>query len=526
MALARYFRKNALALSQVLEGGSYEQFEEVLSKQVIGIAFDNTVETYGGRVLVDMAIRLICRLYPSISIIPIGNVHPHFVEECHSKAIAINGRIEITDATPDITLVIGRSSLTELVAGAVRYYIGCNNWEVLFSDQQAVGCISNDQPFAAGIAACIGAANVFRKVFEAWLPNVSIDSDVRLPLTAETTEKPTQDIGHIALAGLGAIGNGVLWALSHLQNVRGTVELIDHQQLEDTNLQRYVMCMENDEGKPKTEIAEACLSISGIKGLQRTQTWQSYVSTVSHWKDEVVLTALDSAKDRMEVQSSLPKYILNGFTDRGLLGISTHADFVVQPCLSCLYLPQGKVKHRSVRIAEELGIPEREEIVRQFLHYGKGVDEELLSWIATANDVAPERIAQFLGWPLENFYHRFVCGGILLEMQGAGRKNTIEAPLAFQSAWAGILLATELFLWKTDRKKIFHEVKHFYPLKAIDAPFNPYVHTIDKDSSGRCVCNDQYFLSAYKEKWDKQDKTDGLETIYTAETITVEVLDK
>ena len=65
--------------------------------------------------------------------------------------------------------------------------------------------------------------------------------------------------------------------------------------------------------------------------------------------------------------------------------------------------------------------------------------------------VQPDELARFADLQLRELYTDAICGGALLAMGGSpGGLERAEAPLAFQSALAGVLLAAELVIDATD----------------------------------------------------------------------------
>jgi hypothetical protein len=94
-----------------------------------------------------------------------------------------------------------------------------------------------------------------------------------------------------------------------------------------------------------------------------------------------------------------------------------------------------------------------------------------------------------------------------LSSNGPGSAANVDAPLAFQSAMAGILLgarvvADALNLLDTSLK----QQSHIYPLNPI-GEFNPYNHNLQKDATGNCLCADDVFVKRYKSKWLMNEKT-------------------
>jgi molybdopterin/thiamine biosynthesis adenylyltransferase len=292
-----------------------------------------------------------------------------------------------------------------------------------------------------------------------------------------------------------------------LKGVAGTVHVIDEQLISLSNLQRYILTTESDEGRIKVELGAQHFEESIIKVEPYPRDWKNYCAHLNHQIPEVIITALDSANDRITVQAALPKTILNGFTEEGLLGVSRHWNFLGEACLACMYLPSRPKLSRAMEVAQNLGIVNSERTVREYLYYNRDVDASLLKLISDANGIPMEQLSNFVGTPMSEFYSNFVCGGIFLKLKGDSKvEQKIEAPLAFQSAFAGILLASELFLWRAGyRKEAFANVTHFYPLLAINSTSNPYHHSLAKDVTGRCLCSDADFRSVYQTKWSAKD---------------------
>ena len=68
MALADYFHRDALAISQVLHGFETDAFVGRLEGVKVAIAFgEEAASNCDGRDLLDLSVRLAARLYPSLT---------------------------------------------------------------------------------------------------------------------------------------------------------------------------------------------------------------------------------------------------------------------------------------------------------------------------------------------------------------------------------------------------------------------------------------------------------------------------
>ncbi|XSC48385.1 ThiF family adenylyltransferase [Bradyrhizobium sp. RDT10] len=152
------------------------------------------------------------------------------------------------------------------------------------------------------------------------------------------------DIGETHLVGLGAIGNGAIWALARTASLKGSLRLVDHEEVDLSNLQRYVLAGQCDVGSPKVDLARAALADTVLEVSAHCAKWDVYASDRNDWMFERVAVALDNAPDRIAVQGALPKWIVNAWTQELDLGVSRHGFDDGRACLACLYLPHGKIK--------------------------------------------------------------------------------------------------------------------------------------------------------------------------------------
>lgn len=510
MALAEYFSKNLLALSQVLNKGNSTQFQTILNTTIIGIAFNGDVKKHEGEAALDLTVRLIARLYPKINFIDLDGYDSALISKLTKLALSINSKIEIVKGEPTLLIVIGSKEAERKITQGPIYYIGSDNWLAKFSIENPVQIGDSKNPLGAGIAACIGVANIFRFIFSDFLNSPEHDEDVCLSLVSldidNTNPDPktkSLDLGDIQLAGFGAIGNGFVWALSKSPWLKGILTIVEPQTLELSNLQRYVLAEERHVNKSKLNIAEEALKGSKIKLVQKQMNWAQYLNQDNSWDNGTVIVAIDNAEDRIGIQASLPQEIINAYTENNVIGISRHPDFVSKPCLVCLYMPSGKRKSYSQEVSDNLNLPQLERQIRDYIFYNKVADDQLLGWVSEANKIDFSELVKFKGIPVQEFYSRVVCGGTLMQLRNEeGLVEHIEAPLAFQSAMAGILQLAELVIQKAGfRKKQLDNISQFYPLSPVKSGSNPYNHSFPKDNSGRCICGDKDFINEYQNKW-------------------------
>jgi hypothetical protein len=502
MALAEYFSRNTVAVAQIISGFDEAAFVNAVSKSVMGIAFGSDVATSAeGRHLADMAVRLLARMYPTLVI---QAANEQLARDLARLAIQINPNIEISrDAEPTKLIAIG-TALPPILNPTRVIYAGSDGWDARLSETrpQAVGSSSN--PFGAGAAAALACSRAFNDTFGPQPERTLFSTDVVLstlegnasatmaPIDLRDLHLPDQTV----LVGLGAIGNGVIWALSR-SDVSGDLTLVDHEVIELSNLQRYVLALRSDEGRTKSEHLAASATAS-LRLRAFPQDWATFVAANGYvWNQAII--ALDSARDRRLVQASLPRMAVNGWTQPGDLGVSEHGRFGGPgACVSCLYLAAGVVPSEDVLVAQALGVPERLMDVRTLLYLQQPAPDELLDLIAARLGLEASVVERFRGVPIRRLYVEGICGGALIPPAASTTPRDLHVPVAHQSALAGILLAAAAIRQAARPRPETTAVTRIDVTK----PLGSYL-TQDALADERqiCICRDPEYVAAYEAKY-------------------------
>ena len=502
MALAEYFPRDALAISQVLQGFQTDAFTEKLEGVRVTIAFGAEAATSrDGRELLDLSVRLAARLYPSLrfATVPAGD---GFADELIALAAGINPNIEASKTgAANVALLIGADAPA---VDAPTIYAGCEGWVAKVGTDGPYKTSDQGNPFGAGFAACLAAANLFRFLFLSDGTNL-LDADTSFPpdaasfpsLAASALTDP------LVLVGVGAVGNSAAWALARTP-LTGQIYLVDPQVVELGNLQRYVLCARSDEGGIKVDIAGKEFG-GALKALPHQGTWTSFLRANGYmW--ERVLVALDSAHERRAVQGSLPRWIANAWTQKGDLGASSHCFLGQDACLACLYLPTQETKSQDHIVAEGLKIPQFQTQVRFLLGNGQPTGKEICHAVATAWSIPTGKLDPYVHKPIRELWVQGICGDGIIPLGGAGAApRELEVPLAFQSALAGMLLAAEgvcdVLTDGARRKTLVRRLDVLRPLG--DTSPQPAL----KAGSGSCICEDPDFVAAYRAKYEAEAET-------------------
>src|SRR2546426_52287 len=359
MALAPFFEKNAIAAAQLLRGYDKESFARALTDRVPEIVFDKSVAASSmARLLTELLVNLLARLYPTIRLTPLDDRARTYEQDLVKLTTSINPAIEFASASgQSLRLVVGRTAGAE-DAQERTLFVGAAGWTGLLSRKGPVPTAEVANPFGAGMAVCLAAANAFRHTFREQLDRAELDGEVAVSCAGivperEAPSSPEFHIGTTQLVGAGAVGQGVLWALRHL-NVRGVLEVIDPEHVELSNVQRYVLTQVGDVGNPKIAFAE---SVSGLEVRGHRCSWGEFLARAGCRALDRVLVAVDSAEARCAVQAALPRRVLNAWTQPLNLGVSRHSFDDHNACLMCLYFPKRDTKNRDERIREALRLP-------------------------------------------------------------------------------------------------------------------------------------------------------------------------
>jgi len=494
MALADYYGRSALAASQILAGFDEQRIRAVLESARVGLAIGtDAAECNEGHNIVDLLIRLLARLYPTLVIRnEIGA--QHVADRARSLAISINPSIDFA-CDPTVEIAIG----TRLppTRDCPRIFVGSDNWQAFVSNKEPRTLGSSGNPFGSGTAASLGAANVFRWIFQRGEASLDTDSTFSVledaPLSKDSRLEGS--LGDIVLVGAGAIGNAAAWALARVP-MDGVLHAVDHESIDLGNLQRYALTDRSDEGKLKTEVLARYFN-GKVRLEPHSQVFASFVASKGY-KWQRMLLGLDSARDRRAAQASLPEWIANAWTQPGDLGVSTH-DFLEGACVACLYLPVQALDNEDALIASTLGIRGKLMQIRTLLYSGLGVPRDLLEAISAARSIAIERLLPFEGRPIRDLYVEGFCGGAVIPIGDAGSpRQEVHVPLAHQSALAGILLASAVVRKALGLTRTGTEVTRLNILQ----PVSLYAtQPAAKDPRGICICQDNDYREAYKRKY-------------------------
>ena len=495
MALADYYARGALAASQVMAGFDEQRVRAALEDVRVGVAIGtDAAGSPEGRALVDLLIRLLARLYPTL-VVRCEAIDQSTAVDAMSLARRINPKVEFA-SVPTVEVAIG--TIRSGGGGWPRIFVGSAGWNATLATTSPRPVGASENPLGAGVAACLASANLFRLVFLG--EKAHMDRDITFSVLEGESRHGGDpalrgSLGEVVLVGAGAIGNGAAWALSRLP-MNGVLHLVDEEAIDLGNLQRYVLCERHDENRTKVEALSPYFT-GELRGVGHAQDLASFVATNGYTWPRMLL-GLDSARDRRAAQASLPRWIANAWTQPGDLGVSIH-DFVRGACVACLYLPEGVLENEDAIITASFGVPEKLMQIRGLLYKGEGVPRDLLEAIATARTIPLERLLPFEDRPVRSLYTEGFCGGAVIPLGEAGTpRQEVHVPLAHQSALAGVLCAAAVVREALGVSQPGTQITRIDVLRPLGLCLT---QPAAKDPRNICICQDADYQEAYRRKY-------------------------
>jgi hypothetical protein len=496
MGVARFFSRAASAIS-LHSTITEKRLKEMLSDVVIHIEFGPSCTDQGNpKIILHALVNILSRFYPAIALSGPSPVREEVIAIAHN----INPRITILDSvvSPAVRIVVGdkNADSNSLVPSA-------SGWVTSLSSVEVLPHHGPTNPFSAGVAACLAAAETFRRVLVAYLPESSEINNITFSLLDFSKDKgvdlplPALDIGEVAFFGLGAVANAMFWGLSQYPNISGICHLVDHETVALSNLQRYMLTTNKDDGVPKTEIALRALSVNHLTLKPASVKLEEFAAMVgSPFKIPTVCVSVDNFEGRRTAQALLPKLVLNGYTGERDLGVSWHRfGDEGRGCLACLY--QGdREKSELDQMCDSLGLSMQE--IGFLIPNERRLSPAHVATIERHCRVKGGTFHHLIGKHLKQAYVGLICGSLSIQVN-ANKKEVV--PLAHQSAMAGFLLGAELIkrsdgclgeMSQQGQLVIWENILASQP--------TPYIY--DDLRTNGCICSDPDYRMFFKKKWD------------------------
>jgi len=246
----------------------------------------------------------------------------------------------------DASLVIGKG----MVLRRNTIFINSDGWIACVStDGEIISAMHNENAIGAHLAACFGAAEVFKGIFRGVegikekytkplnslsysplnnIPNEEPDENPRLPSKL--------DLGTIHLIGAGAVGCPVAYVLASIPGLSGRIIVTDPQSIETSNLNRLPLALNSDVGDKKVEVIRK-IATPNLEVSIQPNTFQEYFQEVGSPIVDLIVDTVDDVETHWFVQRIFPRVLLNGGTIVEDVNLVRIDDFLNKSCLGCIY---------------------------------------------------------------------------------------------------------------------------------------------------------------------------------------------
>lgn len=338
--------------------------------------------------------------------------------------------IVVTNGDADVEVVIGvRPSGT----APKTIYVSFNEESVTLSDDPVD--LAAEFPALHGLqvvfGACYAAAFVLGRAVPG-LPSTGGDfvlSFASIGATRDVLERPLI-IRETALAGAGAVGNGFLWALRHL-DVSGKLHVTDPKEIGAGNANRCLFFSAGETGmKAEVLSRNAQEYFDALKLEPFVGRFSELVTRENRVRRVVVAT--DSRPVRRSIQNELPLEVVDASTtDVSEIIVHSHQQPTDGACLSCIYkhVPDEDARRRDIAVGLGLAISD--------VDPAGLIDGRVADLIVAAHPSLHRD--EILGRAFDTLFKQ-LCGEQALLKPGG---EQVLAPFSFVSNLAGAYLALE-----------------------------------------------------------------------------------
>jgi len=489
------------------------------------------VNSQNGQFATVMAVNVLSRLFPVITHLDIfleGDAPLlQRIPLIKSKSLrgALRQLVELIDSPCQVTFIdslkkeydailsIGPTDLR----GEFKVTIHSDGWLAYVSRNSAKYAPStNVNPIGAYVASILGCIEIFkltlRKKVNALFPREAdsclalkrirfIDGELKFSaldysVNSDSSPNPelpsTFDLGEVYLVGLGAVGGALIYTLSSLTSIKGTIHLIDPDDVEMSNLNRYIYATRDDAKacSPKVHVAKKLLEVHHnlLEVKPFHGSYDEFRILSQDRKYDLLISAVDNDETRRLIQHDLPKLILNAGAFESMYSIS-RVELGRTQCLICPD-PEGKHElHLLNTIASLTGIPIDE--IKRMRRTNGVFGEEHMRILLERTKESPEFPIPHLGmrfsdWLYENKYKL-----------GLMKLPELNIPIPLTTILAGVLLAGEVI---KDRHLHNYRLNSQFDHDILLFPING-MHRLIPPSPKCPFCGNEDVLRKYREKY-------------------------
>ncbi len=497
MPLAPFFSRTYSAVGAHL-GVTRQQLENTLTDIIVGVCAGSDCRAPGNNLwTAELLVNILSRLYPTLDLSGDDEVCKHL----SALALDINPQIQITSKpkTSVITVCVGEES-----SNGNSFHAFTRGWVASLCKDAPAKVKANDNPYAAGVTAALAASHIFQSLFIQDSSTAFPQPDLNLSLldygssAGSKSVLPPVDLGEVAMVGLGAVGNPAIWAFAKHAELQGNLHLIDPENIELSNLQRYCLPRISD-----VEMGKVALAARELEDTKLGYTlWPCTIEDFAQQYEKIgnlstVCVSVDNVDGRRTAQALLPKLVVNGWTSDSGLGASWHRFLDSHACLGCLYHPSQPILSQTEIAAEALGLPH--EKVTMLYVSETGLEKEEIAIVEVHLELEKGALKEWIGRRVQDVFTSVVCGQVGVDLPGLNKIATV--PLAHQSVLAGLFMAAELV--KRSVPSLESKSQKAPLIMWDDVLRPPPTHwTAMRAKNPDCFCGDEIYTATYRQKWD------------------------
>ena len=430
------FEKNRKALENVLGDNG---FAELIASSRIGI-WSEKDECQSGILISKMLGELLGRFWQNID--TDGSYSDVLIEHANasSKSCQLESNINNQWSPPyDFVISIGTILPKDAKNGVA---IGADGWNICAN--QNVRLSGDSNPVGPFCAAALASSEAFKMIFG----GSSIADQIRpMPQNFSWTawfgngDAPPRDLDlhfeEMHVFGVGAVSHGFLWILKNWpHDITGTIHLIDPDNYDVSNAQRYLGMSMEDWNKPKVEQMaknlKQCHPDLNVKTHHKDMN-QYFMDENPGCNVSLAIAGLDSVEGRRQLALKLPKSIVNMWTFENHVGASRFSFEGSWPCLYCRYSEEKQESpDETSMIFREFNKALPPSKIRELLSSGQLLSSDDAVKIGGTTGVEPDSIT---GRPIRSV-RGDICSTMGIQLPRSSTEE--QVPFVFASGLAGL----------------------------------------------------------------------------------------
>lgn len=493
----------------------------LLSTDPSYIAFPN------GQLIAFTSVNVLARLFPLITDLDIslhGNVPlsiepplgtgTTLSEAIHNLVIALKPNVNVSFVSEpfidyDCVLSVGNSS----VRNDSQVFVTSDGWVSTVSSEE----VSNDfsdgiNPVGACLSACLGCGEVFKQILRKKseileLPETPYDPRKRIKyvrgefrfssydygVNRESDNPPLPndiDLGQVFVAGVGAGGGAAAYCLASALSPKGTLYLIDPDEISYPNLNRHIFATSSDAELKEPKVTAAA-RMFGRKAALTIKTFHgSYQDFAVSWagkKMDILVSTVDNDQTRRAIQWDLPRIILDAATEHATDCYVKRVKLGEGLCLHCSHPPSQETIDQTLSASIGLPLSEIAALDSTNAPFEQRHVESMRESCAKHGILPPVVGQHFSDWVRES------CAQMKL-----GERQNISIPAPHTVVFAGVLIAGEII-----KERCFPDavLNNYFSYDGI-ALVEPWMRLQLAPIPNCPVCSDTAVLGRYREKYD------------------------